>query len=219
MRSYGPVLDFQITYSPNAWAEERDSWRTVIQLNLVRNINNILDMLAEEMAASAPSKPTTATPPLIADGGSDDEDDADAPSTSAPPPSSTGPLRFTDHHALLKLRLTPLRELQRDLEVTLGVSLAEDVEHPLQRGSARSPTGRTSQEAFIRSHTSWKSKLRAGGEDTPDGIARKHRVSRAREAVEILAGCRDDIRAVWADPLVQEMLRRRRFVIESIPGL
>ena len=106
-------------------------------------------MLAEEMAASAPSKPTTATPPLIADGGSDDEDDADAPSTSAPPPSSTGPLRFTDHHALLKLQLT-----QRDLEVTLGVSLADVVEHPLQRGSARSPTVRTSQEAFIRSHMS-----------------------------------------------------------------
>ena len=219
--SDGPVLDFQITYSPKAWAEERNSWRTVIQLNLVRNINNILDMLAEEMVSTAPSKPTTATPPLIADGGSDDEDDVDAPSTSTAPLSSTAPLRFTDHHALLKLRLTPLRELQRDLEETLGVSLAEDVEHPLQRGSSarRSPTGRTSQEAFIRSHTSWKSKLRAGGEGTPDGIARKHRVSRAREAVEILAGCRDDIRAVWADPLVQEMLRRRRFVIESIPGL
>ena len=179
-------------------------------------------MLAEEMAAAAPSKPTTATPPLIADGGSDDEDDApDGPSTSTAPPSSTAPLRFTDHHALLKLRLTPLRGLQRDLEETLGVSLAEDVEHPLQRGSAaaRSPTGRTSQEAFIRSHTSWKSKLRAGGDGSPDGVARKHRAARAREAVEILAGCRDDIRAVWADPLVQEMLLRRRFVIESIPGL
>ena len=59
----------------------------------------------------------------------------------------------------------------------------------------------------------------SGGDGSPDGVARKHRAARAREAVEILAGCRDDIRAVWADPLVQEMLRRRRFVIESIPGL
>lgn len=175
-------------------------------------------MLADEMARAVTSKPTTATPPLTAEG-SDDEDDAAGPSAhSAVPASPSAPLNFTDHHALLKLRLTPLRELQRDLEETLGVSLAEDVEHPLQRSSA--PTaGRTSQEAFISSHTSWKSRLRAGGEGTPDGVVKRNRVSRAREAVEILAGCRDDIRAVWADALVQEMLRRRQFVIESIPGL
>lgn len=181
-------------------------------------------MLAEEMAVTTTSKPTTATPPpLIADVSDDDDDTAESPPPTATPASS-GPLRFTDHHALLKLRLTPLRELQRDLEEALGVSLAEDVEHPLQRSSAaavRGPPspGRTSQEAFIRSHTSWKSRLRAGTEGTPDGVVKRHRASRAREAVEILAGCRDDIRAVWADALVQEMLRRRRFVIESIPGL
>ncbi|KZT64204.1 G-alpha-domain-containing protein [Daedalea quercina L-15889] len=206
------LKNFQITYSPHAWAEERNSWRTVIQLNLVRNINSVLDMLAEEMANSSP-KPTS---PAAVVNVSDDEDDIVEPSATAS--SSTGPLRFTDHHALLKLRLTPLRGLQRDLEETLGVSLTEDVEHPLQRSSVRSAAGRTSQEAFIRSHTSWKSRLRSMGEGGADGVVKKNREAKAREAMEILAGCKDDIREVWEDEMVQEMLRRRQFVIESIPG-
>ena len=50
-------------------------------------------------------------------------------------------------------------------------------------------------------------------------MLKKARESKAREAMEILAGCKDDIREVWGDESVQEMLRRREFVVESIPGL
>jgi hypothetical protein len=32
-------LDFQLTYARREWLEERSSWRSVIQLNLIRNVN------------------------------------------------------------------------------------------------------------------------------------------------------------------------------------
>lgn len=179
-------------------------------------------MLAEEMANTATPKPTTANPIVGADADASDDEDGEGegePSAAATTVSSTAPLRFTDRHALLKLRLTPLRGLQRDLEDTLGVSGTEDIEHPLQRSSAHSTAKRTSQEAFIRSHTSWKSKLRAASEGNLDGVSKRYRDMKAREAMEVLAGCKDDIREVWEDEMVQEMLRRRKFVIESVPGL
>ncbi|KAH9837774.1 G-alpha-domain-containing protein [Rhodofomes roseus] len=213
------LKNFQITYSPNTWAEERNSWRTVIQLNLVRNINSILNMLAEEMANTA-----TSDPAADADADASDDDDGDGegegePSAAATRATSpTVPLRFTDRHALLKLRLTPLRGLQHDLEDTLGVSGTDDIEHPLQRASTRSPARRTSQEAFIRSHTSWKSKLRSVSEGNLDGMSKRYREAKTREAMEVLAGCKDDIREVWEDEMVQEMLRQRKFVTESVPG-
>lgn len=31
--------DFQLTYARREWLEERSSWRSVIQLNLIRNVN------------------------------------------------------------------------------------------------------------------------------------------------------------------------------------
>ncbi|KAJ8469127.1 hypothetical protein ONZ51_g9200 [Trametes cubensis] len=45
-----PQIQATLTYCQDQWEAERASWRMVIQLNLVRGINSILDLLAEEMA-------------------------------------------------------------------------------------------------------------------------------------------------------------------------
>jgi guanine nucleotide-binding protein subunit alpha len=46
------VKNFQISYSPNAWKQERKTWRAVIFLNLVRSIRRILAILDEVHVAA-----------------------------------------------------------------------------------------------------------------------------------------------------------------------
>ncbi|KAL6302560.1 G-protein alpha subunit [Sparassis latifolia] len=195
--------DFRLTYSADAWAEERASWRAVVQLNLVRNVNMILDMVAEEM--SAPSR--SAQPDSDV---SDDEDAVASPAAVTEPP-----LRFTNRHALLRLQLAPLSRLQKDLEYVIGAASGEpaslnNLEGPVLPVGAR---GRHKQEFFIRSHKSWNSQ---GEADST--IPRKYKEAQARETKEIIASCAEDMRAIWEDPIVQEMLARRRINMEATPG-
>ncbi|KAK7055482.1 guanine nucleotide binding protein, alpha subunit [Favolaschia claudopus] len=46
------LKNFQLLYCKRQWAQERASWRFVVLLNLVRNVNDILDIIAREIAAS-----------------------------------------------------------------------------------------------------------------------------------------------------------------------
>ncbi|KAI0074232.1 G-alpha-domain-containing protein [Panus rudis PR-1116 ss-1] len=52
------LKNFQLTFAPKAWREERASWRAVIHFNLVRVVNTILDALSDEMLY-----PPSNTPP------------------------------------------------------------------------------------------------------------------------------------------------------------
>src|ERR1700731_4691245 len=56
---------FPDAYARHEWQEECASWRAIIQLNLIRNVNTVLDLLSDEMArrsvTSTPSPPPTAT--------------------------------------------------------------------------------------------------------------------------------------------------------------
>ncbi|OCH92544.1 G-alpha-domain-containing protein [Obba rivulosa] len=208
------LKNFQIAYAADAWAAERAAWRAVIQLNLVRNVNTILDMLAEEMSGS----------PLPSEAEPEDTEDDEAP---APPPRAlpapTSPLQFTEKHALLKLRLAPLRRIQKDLEDRIGASSGEETFSPSTPVTSAAPFDfggspppelpkKRHQEFFIRSTQSWKADLAA------NGLAKKNRAAQDREATEIVAGCADDMDAVWRDATVQEMLRRRGVRMELTGG-
>ncbi|KAH9924236.1 G-alpha-domain-containing protein [Amylocystis lapponica] len=200
------LKNFQLTYSPKAWTAERASWRTVIQLNLVRNVNTILDLLAEEMTGVSPFD--------AAD--SDVSDEEEQPVL----PRSSETLRFTDKHALLKLRLAPLRRLQKDLEFAIGASSGEEGIYPptptAEMQALMYPQGRKGrqQEFFVRSLHSWQDG------DSPDLSTRmlKHREASVRDATEIIAGCADDMKEIWEDATVQQMLQKRRVTLEAGPG-
>ena len=45
--------DIHIIQAPESWLAERASWRIVIQLNLVRAVNTIMDIVAAELANSS----------------------------------------------------------------------------------------------------------------------------------------------------------------------
>ncbi|KAI0077025.1 G-protein alpha subunit [Panus rudis PR-1116 ss-1] len=202
--------DFQIHYARDTWTEELSSWRTVIQLNLLRNVNTILDIMESEMGGTSSS---------------DEESDED-PSTSRSPEvhsrsNSLSPLKFTEKHGLLKLKLLPLRSVQKDLEERLGASSTEDTGTAVAaKVDGIAFLKRRHQEAFVRS-SGWKSTLR--GRKNSDvrgdnGLVKPNYENEARRTTEIIASCADDMKTLWEDETIQEMLRRRRVRLDDRPG-
>ncbi|KAJ7454919.1 guanine nucleotide binding protein, alpha subunit [Mycena galericulata] len=197
---------FQLLYCKRQWSEERTSWRCVILLNLVRNINDILDILDSEFDDPVPSR---------------------RQSVSVSGPSSPGlpPLKFKDKHRLLRLRLAPLRRVQSDLEQRLGAAATE-----LYTTSATSAAPfegaplppKREKEFSVHSTNGWKTALerfraarRRSGEES--GVLRKVR-DMEDEVQGVIAGCREDIRSVWEDRIVREMLSRRKVRVEDSAG-
>ncbi|KZT64352.1 G-alpha-domain-containing protein [Daedalea quercina L-15889] len=92
---------------------------------------------------------------LDIDPDADDDLDDDEPCWPSPTPLS-------DRHRLLQLRLAPLRQIQRDLERSLGAATTEAPEYsgaaaPWERYDSG---GRRPREFAVTSRTGWKSALR-----------------------------------------------------------
>lgn len=171
----------------------------------------------------------------------DDSDDPPGPSTAstssstkaqARPRTSTStqaaqpqpPLRFTEKHRLLKLRLLPLRSVQSDIQARLG--LRDYPTLPASSSSASSQgEGKRQHESFVWSHVAWKtakgasSSSQGGGGREGEGREGGRRATEESETQEIIASCKQDMQALWADEVVQEMLRRRRLRLDLMPGL
>ncbi|KAJ3997476.1 guanine nucleotide binding protein, alpha subunit [Lentinula boryana] len=211
------LKNFQLTYAKREWIAERNNWRAVIFLNLVRNVNYILDILNREMAAaSLPS------PEYI---GSSDESSDDNN-------SSRPRLKFKEKHRLLKLRLGPLRRIQTDLERRFGATALEPQSTTVTTAAPFGSEGseglessrRTLNEFSINSRNGWKSafeKLRAmraaARADGNDNALRKLQET-DDEIADVIAGCRDDMKAIWEDSTVKEMLSRGKTRIEDSAG-
>ncbi|OBZ74732.1 Guanine nucleotide-binding protein alpha-1 subunit [Grifola frondosa] len=195
------LKNFQLTYAQDAWAAERESWRMVIQLNLIRNVNTILDLLAEEMSGKA----TMAT------------DDSDISDDEVDPQSVTNnALHFTGRHRLLKLRLAPLRRVQQDLELRIGLSASDEAYSSPPSSPVIGQKERRHQEFFVRSTSGWKGQTHNRRLSELGG--RKSKEALNRETIEIIAGCADDMKAIWEDISIRDMLHRRGIRMEATPG-
>ncbi|KAI0772348.1 G-alpha-domain-containing protein [Trametes elegans] len=202
------LKNFQLAYCQDEWEAERASWRTVIQLNLVRAINNILDHISEEMAGG--SAPTTITT------GDSDVSDDDSPPYA--PRAGSGALHFSGKHRLLKLRLAPLRTVQHDLEVRIGIQAGGDV-HDVIASPPGSPvlgSRDRKQEFFVRSVNGWKVHNRVPSDGANANT--KYQDAQLRETADIIAGCAEDMKAIWEDSTVREMLLRKGVRMEATPG-
>ncbi|KAG6910377.1 hypothetical protein DXG01_011092 [Tephrocybe rancida] len=203
-------IDFQLTYARREWSEERASWRAVIQLNLVRNVNSIMDHLNQEMAGSVD--------------GHNSDDSTDEVQIVRRKAKALPPLRFKEIHRLLRLRLGPLARVQQDLERKLGeastelhttaVLVAAPFDHPTNR--------RALQEFSINSTNGWKTalvKFRPMRQARPE-VGEELRKAKDIEddVAEVLDACKDDIKTLWDDSVVTEMLNRRKVRIEDSPG-
>jgi len=210
-----------LTYAKREWSEEKAAWRAVILLNLVRNVNEIVNHLSSEMA-DIPWYPDDSTDEINL-----------APRPARPLPR----LKFTEKHGNLKARLSPLQHVQLALEQRLGhaslemqsttVSTAAPFDDPAQGNR------RALQEFSINSSNGWKSALerfrgmrntsaKESGNSSPT-TSSPTSTRRARdteeELLEVIASCRDDIKALWEDNIVGETLNRRKVRLEDAPGL
>ncbi|KAI9061527.1 G-alpha-domain-containing protein [Trametes sanguinea] len=255
------LKNFQLAFAPKAWKAERASWRAVIQLNLVRSINHILDVLSQEMSkAPSPTSPVQSPflRPATAQGRHDNQtapptnastiitaasstaSDLDRSSSSSSPSptersSSPPPVQFTNTHALLKLRLVPLRRVEADLKQLIGAATDE-----LAPDSSVSPDGavedanaavlfdgtvsrRRPAEFYVRSNNSWRDALRSAyqglhGEGDTRAVSTLDGQSKLEDATEIIASCAEDMQALWNDPVVRDVLRRRKIRLDLMPG-
>ncbi|KAJ8690482.1 hypothetical protein PTI98_011907 [Pleurotus ostreatus] len=212
------LKNFQLTYSKREFAEERDSWRAVIQLNLVRNVNAILDALTQEMSASSVSTPVS---PNDSDDDSIDDHTHIATVPKAAPAKAGPKLKFGEKHRVLKLRLSPLQRIQKELEKRLGAgSLEPDSTDVTSAAPFELPASRKRalQEFSINSNNGWKSALlRTVRPARPESDQTKKKDTED-EITEVIASCREDMKAIWEDPVVRELLNRRKARIEDSPG-
>ncbi|KAH7928044.1 G-alpha-domain-containing protein [Leucogyrophana mollusca] len=203
--------DFQLQYARREWAEERASWRAVIHLNLIRNVVQVLDIVAREMASFESDRRAGLSEHL-----SDSEGEH----------RRRGPAyAFTDKHRLLKLRLGPLRTVQADLETKLGPGSREVLATTTDSATPfDSPdrSRRPSHEFCVNSSNGWRSALgRLRSNVTSPGTpspSQRRRDAEGDEIMDVIVGCKNDIRGLWEDPVVQQVLAHRKAKIEDSPG-
>jgi guanine nucleotide-binding protein subunit alpha len=117
-----------MAYAQKSWAEERASWRAVILLNLVRSVNNLIDILTETLDSAD----------LLTSGSSE-------------PAQRLTPLNET-HRTIMK-RLGVLRQIERDLRMLLGSGASEIEPEGGDEGPQFNPKV---QEFCVRSSSGWK---------------------------------------------------------------
>ncbi|KAJ6588467.1 heterotrimeric G protein alpha subunit [Mycena capillaripes] len=186
------LKNFRMQYAHDAWEQERTGWRAVVQLNVIRSIILILEIMEAEMSGNVPL----------------DEDE---------PPrrfSDSAADAFTDKHRMLLIRLAPLRGLEAELKRRLGAG-AEPI-HPSAPMAATPfddpapiPVSKRAPEFFVRSWT-----------DAIDPTNSNPSSSRADldSSTITLMTCKDDMLALWSDPAVQLALDRRKVRLADTAG-
>ena len=183
-------------YARAEWEKERNGWRSVVQLNVVRSIITIQNVIETEMNGGAPA---------------DSEDDPVAFNDD----NELEVLKFTDRHQLLMIRLAPLRGVETELRHLLGAK-SELVPPALNSMSATpfdTPSSSRLRQKPEVSVPSWKDVLnpsRRSGEKSPKN---------GDTVTSVLAGCKEDMKALWNDKAVRLALKRRRLQLPDSTGL
>ena len=225
--------DFQLTYARREWAEERAAWRPVIFLNLVRNVNLVVEHLTAEMSDY----------PVV--NHDDSQEDLSRAARTLPRLRFRDEHRQlrTNLVKLIELQLDLERRLgSASLEMwsTTETSAApfQDVEDGTHSSSSRSKN--RINEFSINSSNGWKTALgkfkssksrgHASGSkgdvtegDGGDSPVATSPTSGSREweddIGETLGTLKEDIKTLWEDSTVQEVLARRKIRLEDMPGL
>jgi guanine nucleotide-binding protein subunit alpha len=207
-------------YAHAAWCHERASWRAVIQLNLLRSIIAIVETLQAEMD----NDPVTSRPLSPIDMNTDtllrpsfdtirSEDDVASKPLSVP---------LTDKHHILKLRLGPLRRVEADLKRRLGVASTEETAGGdvgvMGEGTADTVSStavqKRSREFGVRG---WKDALESWTKNPKSVGSGEHQP--VDDATEVIASCREDMKALWTDQTVRDILAKRRMRLQDSAGL
>ncbi|KAF8635732.1 hypothetical protein AX15_000348 [Amanita polypyramis BW_CC] len=195
------LKNFRMRYAPEEWERERNGWRAVIQLNVVRSISLILRVLEAELNGE-----------LLAEElqGEDYE-----------PPSgdlTDTDVHLTDWHEVLMIRLAPLRVIEVELKKRLGAGdYAQPIRGPLKATPFDEPStlaepnaGRRVIEVSVRS---WQDILDPGSYKLQNGLPVEQDCITAT-----IAGCKDDMKSLWNDKMVRLALQRRKIRLPDSAG-
>lgn len=188
-------------FAKTEWEKERNAWRSVIQLNVVRSINIILRVVESEMSGDVPID-------------SDEDDD------KASNGDDIESMKFTDRHQLLIIRLAPLRGVEADLQRRLGAG-SEPVQPALGPLSAtpfddldtKNTNTRRKTEFSVRS---WKDVLSPQSRDWQPTETLNNVID---DITQTIADCKDDMKALWDDKTVRLALKRRDMMTPETEGL
>jgi guanine nucleotide-binding protein alpha-1 subunit len=190
-------------YATTAWERERSGWRAVVQLNIVRSIITILSVVEAEMNGMPQEENV-------------DVEAEDTPITEVT--EDTDPVKFSDAHQLMMIRLAPLRNVEVELKRRLGA--ATEAPHP------HLPMSATPFEV-PKSEPSVKRRLNEFSvrcwNDAVDPDARKTQTSDTADDLDSctneIAACKNDMKALWTDQSVQLALTRRKIRLPDSAGL
>jgi guanine nucleotide-binding protein subunit alpha len=120
-------------------------------------------------------------------------------------------LKFTDRHQLLMIRLAPLLGVEAELKHRLGEGTLS-VPSPVNMSATPfdTPSGnqlRRKPEFSVRSWLDVVARPTSSYPDTRDTVT------------SVLAGCKDDMKALWDDKAVRLALKRRRLQLPDSAGL
>ncbi|THV06695.1 guanine nucleotide binding protein, alpha subunit [Dendrothele bispora CBS 962.96] len=203
------LKNFQLINSPKAFKAERASWRAVIQLNVVRSIRTILDLMSAAQASSA--YPSPASSPI------------DSPSESSRPPSpfpTEASPTLTSDHLKLRLRLGPLLQVEESLWRRLSPSSGEYEATHLSPVTNLPLPARATKEISIHSSSAWKNAFgrllsnNRGSMDSEQGID----FDDPKDPGLILHNCYEDMNKLWNDETVRTLLRANRIRLEDQSG-
>ncbi|CCA68664.1 related to guanine nucleotide-binding protein alpha-4 subunit [Serendipita indica DSM 11827] len=268
------LKQFQLIFASRQFQKERQLWKLVIQLNLVRSIRIILEHLSsltttkpipfEEnkpsrtMAMSvhplngSPRMNASSSSVAVSSQSSGMSSDSDIPSTAGsvshsrsshpygasspvtpvtrspttpfssplPPAALSEPTempKLSDYHRTLRMRLLPLVHIETSLLRRLDPS-GEDYE-ATQLGTNWFTSGK---ELFVRSTGNWKEKLsRLRGRldhDEDEMSDDEIDFDSPEDPGNVINACKDDMLALWHDPVVRQVLKMGNVRLEDMPG-
>ncbi|KAI0773014.1 G-protein alpha subunit [Trametes elegans] len=205
------LKNFQLQFSPQHFAKERAAWKTIIQLNLIRCVKRLLEVLQEEWESSL----QTTTASSIAKG----KGVAGRTPTSPGVRFSTSPLN--DHHRRIRMRLSALLPIEEELMK----KLLPDSAVPNRDVCVRAGSGWKGVLAALSANTSTLDIPRSPPPPQPLVSAMKggSRPSTANSQGKdnpsaVLAACKDDIVTLWEDTIVQNVLKKHNVRLQDMPG-
>jgi len=211
-------------FTPKAFAQECKRWKPLIQLNLIRSVLVILDNLVVDPSLSDLDAPNylSLDPTMpnsmysrraVLSAKIRAMQDNDLSSGDDQPRPRPGP-QLTRQHEYLKMRLSPLSRLQELLISRLAAEFGDTISTRINAKHATTKGG----EFFVRA------KCLLGRRNSLLDTTRSRSSASIDtegddEITNVLDACRDDMIALWRDPVVRKTLQLRHIHLEEGPGL
>ncbi|KAF8636295.1 hypothetical protein AX17_003649 [Amanita inopinata Kibby_2008] len=206
------LKNFRMKYASADWKLERAGWRSVIQLNLIRSTLTIVDALQAEMDDETATNNISRVSSVSTD--------LNRITSVAGNGELPAPIHLSERQRMLTLRLGPLRTVEIELKKRLGaaseeVSVKDDNIDPADLCATPFDRPSRCQEFGVRK---WNNVV---------DVAKYHRSLMSKElamselmdeGTEIIASCREDMRLLWNDVVVKDVLRKRKLCLEDSAG-